>query len=81
MSRDIVRDVLITIGNKSYSIETGLEEDVLNRILFHIEEAMSGVDATADQEKALLIACLDLSYRFDVALQEINHKAQGHIPG
>ncbi|MBN1333483.1 MAG: hypothetical protein JW971_06940 [Synergistales bacterium] len=69
MEHDLVRDVLITIGNKSYSIETGLEENVLNRILLHIEEAMSGVDAASDQEKALLIACLDLSYRLDVALQ------------
>ena len=79
MGSNTDRDVLITIGNKSYSIETGLEEHVLNRVLSHIEEAMSGVDATSDQEKALLVACLDLSYRLDAALQGITD--QGDIQG
>jgi len=71
MSLDRERDVVITIGNKTYSIETGLDEKILHRVLLHIEDSMSGAEVTEDQEKALLLACLDLAYKLESSLKDV----------
>ncbi|GEM_PF-1827810 len=57
------REVTITVGDRNYTIRTFLDETVLNRILENVEDAVMG--CTGDQEKRLLAACLDLSYRLD----------------
>lgn len=59
------RNVKITIGDKDYSIGTSLDETVLNRVLDHIEEAVS--DTEGGQEQKLLAACLDLAYKLELA--------------
>lgn len=59
------RNVKITIGDKDYSIRTSLDETVLNRVLDHIEEAVS--ETEGGQEQKLLAACLDLAYKLEIA--------------
>lgn len=64
------RNVMITLGKKTYSIETALDDSTLNRVIGNIQESFSDYLDGEDQEKCLLLACLDLSYRLDTVLSE-----------
>lgn len=59
------RNVMITLGSKSYSIETALDDTTLNRVIGNIQRSFSDYVDEEDQEKSLLLACLDLSYRLE----------------
>ena len=65
---DRTRNVMITLGNKTYSVETSLDDSTLNRVIGNIQESFSDEPDIDDQEKSLLLACLDLSYRLDASL-------------
>ncbi len=64
------RNVMITLGKKTYSVETVLDDSTLNRVIGNIQESFSDESDVEDQEKSLLLACLDLSYRLDAFLSE-----------
>jgi len=59
------RNVEITLGGKNYAIETALDNGVLNRIIGNIQESFSNYEDEEDQEKSLLLVCLDLSYKLE----------------
>lgn len=61
----LTRNVMITLGSKSYSIETALDDATLNRVIGNIQRSFSDYVDIEDQEKSLLLACLDLSYRLE----------------
>lgn len=60
-----VRNVEITLGGKNYSIETVLDNGVLNGIIRNIQESFGNYEDEDDQEKSLLLVCLDLSYKLE----------------
>lgn len=65
---DRTRNVMITLGKKTYSVETLLDDSTLNRVIGNIQESFSDELDVDDQERSLLLACLDLSYRLDALL-------------
>ncbi|MBQ7152270.1 MAG: cell division protein ZapA [Synergistaceae bacterium] len=67
-----VRDVYLTIGKKSYSISTPLENEEIDQVKSLIDEACGGVSRSADQEELLMLTCMRLAY----SLCEINKKLQ-----
>lgn len=59
------RDVFLTIGKESYTINTPLENDTLDRVKAIINEACGEVVKGARQEDLLMVTCLRLAYSLD----------------
>lgn len=59
------RDVFITIGRSSYTIQTAIENDDLDRIKGLIDDACGEITEGTKQEDMLMLACLKLAYSLD----------------
>ena len=59
------RDVFLTIGKGTYTINTPLENDELDRIKNLINDACGEIIKGAKQEDILMLTCLRLAYSLD----------------
>ncbi len=59
------RDVFLTIGRGSYTIQTAIENEELDRIKSLIDEACGEITEGAKQEDMLMLTCLRLAYSLD----------------
>lgn len=66
------RELFLTIGKKSYSIKTPLDDDVLERVRDLIDEACGAPVRGVNQEDLLILACLRLAYSLDNATMRLN---------
>ena len=66
------RDVFLTIGKSTYTIQTALENEELDRVKGLINEACGEIVKGAKQEDLLMLTCLRLAYSLDV----VNGKIQ-----
>jgi len=64
---DQPRRVYVTLGKKSYSILTLLEEERFARVTQIAKESLEGVDSSHEQEERLLLACFKLAYCIESA--------------
>jgi hypothetical protein len=64
---DQPRRVYITLGKKSYSILTRLEEKRFARVAQIAKESLEGIDSSNEQEERLLLACFKLAYCIESA--------------
>ncbi|NLM70459.1 MAG: hypothetical protein GX181_00680 [Synergistaceae bacterium] len=65
------RDVTIKVGKNSYSIKTTLDDDSLGRISSLLADAAERTDSSQDQEKVLLILCLQLAWALEKTLSKL----------
>lgn len=59
------RDVFLTIGKSTYTINTPLETQELDRVKALIDEACGEIIKGAKQEDILMLTCLRLAYTLD----------------
>ncbi len=59
------RDVFLTIGKGTYTINTPLENEELDRIKNLINDASGEIIKGAKQEDILMLTCLRLAYSLD----------------
>lgn len=64
------RDVYLTIGKGSYTFNTPIDNDELDRIKSLIDDACGEIVKGAKQEDILMITCVRLAY----ALDSVNEK-------
>ncbi len=64
------RDVYLTIGKGSYTFNTPIENEELDRIKSLIDDACGEIVKGAKQEDILMITCVRLAY----ALDNVNEK-------
>ena len=64
------RDVYLTIGKGSYTFNTPIENDELDRIKSLIDDACGEIVKGARQEDILMLTCVRLAY----ALDNVNEK-------
>jgi hypothetical protein len=57
-----LREVHILIGKRNYRIQTALDDPTLERIRAIISEITSALGDDVDQEKRLMLTCLQLAY-------------------
>ncbi|MBQ6910481.1 MAG: hypothetical protein IJR21_07345 [Synergistaceae bacterium] len=67
-----LRDLLLTIGKKTYSIKTPLDDEVLERVQDLIDEACGVPVRGVNQEDLLILTCLKLAYSLDSATMKLN---------
>ena len=67
-----MRDLLLTIGKKTYSIKTPLDDEVLERVQDLIDEACGVPVRGVNQEDLLILTCLKLAYSLDSATMKLN---------
>ena len=60
-----LRDVSVQIGKASYSIGTSLDDDSLKRMEALMADVTDKLDRSLDQEKVLLILCLQLAWTLE----------------
>ena len=60
------RDVFLTIGKGTYTINTPLENDEIDRIKNLINDASGEIIKGAKQEDLLMLTCLRLAYSLDL---------------
>ncbi|MBQ3645401.1 MAG: cell division protein ZapA [Synergistaceae bacterium] len=59
------RDVFLTIGRNSYTIQTAIDNEDLDRIKTLIDEACGEITEGTKQEDMLMLTCLRLAYSLD----------------
>ena len=59
------RDVFLTIGKGTYTINTPLDTQELDRVKALIDEASGEIIKGARQEDILMLTCLRLAYSLD----------------
>lgn len=59
------RDVYLTIGKSTYTFNTPIENDELDRIKILIDDACGEIVKGAKQEDILMITCVRLAYVLD----------------
>lgn len=64
---DEPRRVYITLGKKSYSILTLLDEERFARVARIAKESLEGIESTNEQEGLLLLACFKLALSIESA--------------
>lgn len=62
----------MTIGKKTYSIKTPLDDEVLERVQDLIDEACGVPVRGVNQEDLLILTCLKLAYSLDSATMKLN---------
>jgi len=60
------RDVFLTVGKSSYTLNTSIENDELDRIKSIINDACGEIVKGARQEDILMLTCVRLAYALDV---------------
>ena len=59
------RDVFLTVGKNSYTLNTSIENDELDRIKSLIDAACGEIIKGARQEDILMLTCVRLAYSLD----------------
>lgn len=59
------RDVYLTIGKGSYTFNTPIDNDELDRIKSLIDDACGEIVKGANQEDILMLTCVRLAYALD----------------
>ncbi|MBR1485943.1 MAG: hypothetical protein IJ597_01635 [Synergistaceae bacterium] len=59
------RDVYLTIGKSSYSFNTSIDNDEIDRIKSLIDDACGEIIKGAKQEDILMLTCVRLAYTLD----------------
>jgi hypothetical protein len=59
------REVPIRIGKRGYRVQTELDDDTLRRVVGIVNEVGMAVGGNADQDKTLMLMCLQLAYYID----------------
>ncbi|MBR2209786.1 MAG: hypothetical protein IJ859_13350 [Synergistaceae bacterium] len=59
------RDVYLTIGKNSYTLNTPIENGELDRIKSLIDDACGEIVKGASQEDILMLTCVRLAYALD----------------
>ena len=59
------RDVYLTIGKGTYTLNTPIENDELDRIKNIIDDACGEIVKGAKQEDILMLTCVRLAYALD----------------
>ena len=59
------RDVYLTIGKSTYTFNTPIENDGLDRIKSLIDDACGEIVKGAKQEDILMLTCVRLAYALD----------------
>ena len=59
------RDVYLTIGKSTYTFNTPIENDELDRIKSLIDDACGEIVKGANQEDILMLTCVRLAYALD----------------
>ena len=60
-----LREVRIPIGKKSYHMQTELDDDTFGRIVDIVDEIYVSLDRNTDQDKLLVLICLQLAYKLE----------------
>lgn len=71
------REVFVTVGKKSYSIRTPLNDATLDRLKALIASANGSMVKGLDQEELLMLTCLQLAYSLDKAAEAIEGLLRG----
>ena len=69
---DDPRRVYVTLGKKSYSILTCLDEERFARVARIAKESLEGIDSSNEQEERLLLACFKLAFSIESAEGRLN---------
>jgi len=72
-----LREVRIPIGKQDYPMQTELDDDTFKRVIGIVDEACSVLDKKIEQEKLLVLVCLQLAYKlekFSGALEAIDKR-------
>ena len=67
------RDVYLTIGKGSYTLNTSIDNEEFDRIKSLIDDACGEIVKGARQEDVLMLTCVRLAY----ALDSVNEKLKG----
>lgn len=67
------RDVFLTIGRGSYTIQTSIENEDLDRIKSLIDDACGEITEGTNQEDMLMLACLKLAYSLDTVNEKLKN--------
>ena len=59
------RDVYLTIGKNSYTLNTSIENEELDRVKALIDDACGEIVKGARQEDILMLTCVRLAYALD----------------
>ncbi|MBR6901815.1 MAG: cell division protein ZapA [Synergistaceae bacterium] len=65
------RDVYLTIGKNSYTFNTPIDNEVLDRIKKLIDEACGEIVKGARQEDILMLTCVRLAYSLDMVNEKL----------
>ncbi|MBQ7559781.1 MAG: cell division protein ZapA [Synergistaceae bacterium] len=65
------RDVYLTIGKSSYTMNTPIDNEVLDRIKALIDEACGEIVKGAKQEDILMLTCVRLAYSLDTVNEKL----------
>lgn len=68
---DEPRRVDITLGKKSYSITTLLDEKRFARVAKIAKESLEGINSSNEQEERLLLACFKLAFAIESAEERL----------
>lgn len=68
-----LRDVKIKVGRSVYHVRTSLDDESLTRVTELMAEITGDLDRTLDQEKILLLLCLQLGW----TLEKIRSRIDG----
>lgn len=60
-----MRDVPITIGKKTYTLQTSLDQESLARVRELIANTAGNIPGAPDQELLLVLCCLQMAYYAD----------------
>ena len=65
------RDVYLTIGKSSYTLNTSIDNETLDRIKALIDEACGEIIKGAKQEDILMLTCVRLAYSLDTINEKL----------
>ena len=65
------RDITLNIGKSVYTINTTLDNEVLDRVKELIDEACGEISKGAKQEDLLMLTCLRLAHSLDAVNEKL----------
>ena len=59
------REIRVTIGQRSYPMQTELDDDTLNRVVGIVNEVCGAISGNVDHDSLLMLTCLQLAYNLE----------------
>ena len=59
------REIRIPIGKRSYSMQTELDDDTINRVAGIVNEVCRAINGNIEQDELLMLTCLQLAYKLE----------------